>query len=173
MDVSRKFIFLPLSLMLLVSSGCSEEEVVQSTNEASKEIEQKTGEAAEQVKEGADQLAETVKKETPVIVENMKVSYKEGEKQVEENTLQKGDKARTKKDAYLAVTPDAYDELYQLIEVNDLKGVEGIEKNNQVTAIQQDSEVEIIERDVIRAKVKMSDSGKEGYLPTSLLEPVN
>lgn len=172
MNLSAKYIAIPLSMCLLLFSGCSSEDVSQETEKAAKQVEQKAEEAAGQVKEGAEQISDTVKEETPGIVQNMKDTYQEAEQKAKDNTLQPGDKAKTDKDAYLALTPEAYDELYQLIEVNDLKGVETIEKDNQVAAIKKDSEVEILERDVIQTKVKVQDSGKEGYLPTSLLEPV-
>ncbi|MDQ0219819.1 hypothetical protein ELQ35_16640 [Peribacillus cavernae] len=171
MGLSTNLVSLSLGLSVLLFTGCSNEEISKDTEQAAKQVEQKAEEATGQVKEEVKQLSDTAKKETPVIVQNMKDIYKEGDQKIKENTLQKGDKATVKKDAYLALNPEAYDELYQLIEVNDLKGVEKIEKEKQVSAINKDSEVEVIERDVRRTRVKMTDSGKEGYLPTTLLEP--
>ncbi|PLS16469.1 hypothetical protein CVD28_15380 [Bacillus sp. M6-12] len=173
MNISAKFVSVPLSLSLLLLAGCSSEEASQETNKATDQVEKKAEQAAGTVKEKSGELSEKVKSETPIIIQNMKDTYKETEQKLKKDTLQKGDEAITKKDGLLALTPEAYDELYQLIEVNDLKGVEDIEKENQVTEITKDTKVEIVERDVIRTKVKIQESDKEGYLPTSLLEPVN
>jgi hypothetical protein len=167
MSFTIKNLVLPLSLTLLVASGCSSEEAEQ----GAKQIEQETIAAADATKEKTQEAASKVKQEMPSIIQNMKDTYKDSEKELKENTLQKGDSATVKKEAYLALSPEAYDELYQLIEINDLEGVENIEKDQQVIVINQDSEVEVIERDIRRTKVKMKDSGDEGYLPTSLLEP--
>ncbi|RFU71053.1 hypothetical protein D0469_03700 [Peribacillus saganii] len=173
MTIFTKLVTIPLGFGLLLLGGCSSEEASQETKQATKQIEKKVEQAAGTVKEKTGELSDEVKTETPKVMQNMKDSYKEGEQKIEENVLQKGDKAIANKDGYLAITPEAYDELYQLIEVNDFKGVENIEKDNQVIEITKSTEVEIIERDVIRTKVKTLESNKEGYLPTSLLEPVN
>lgn len=166
MTKSIKYLAIPLSLSMLMFAGCSNEE-------AAKEVEIETKNAAEEAKEKTKEAADKVKEETPGIIQNMKDTYKESEKDIKDNTLQKGDTAKVKKDAYLALTPDAYDELYQLIEVNDLEGVDDFVKDMKVKEIKQDSEVEILERNIRRTKIKMKDSGEEGYLPTSLMEPVN
>lgn len=171
MSVSMKLLSIPLSLSVVVFSGCNSGEVSQKTEEAAKQVEQKAEEATGQVKEQSKEITETVKKETPGIVQNMRDTYKEAEQKVKDNTLQKGDKAKIKKDAYLALTPETYDELYQLVEVNDLKGVERIEKDKKVISIKKGSEVEVVERDLRRTKIKVKETGKEGYLPTSALEP--
>lgn len=163
-----KYLAIPLSLTILIGTGCSSEEAEQ----GAKQIEEETKNAASATGEKTKEAADKIKQETPVIIQNMKDTYKESEQEVKENTLQKGDTATVQKDAYLALTPEAYDELYKLIEVNDVEGVDKIISDHQVKEIKQSSEVEIIERDLRRTQVKMKESGDEGYLPTSLLEPV-
>lgn len=167
MSFSIKTFIMPLSLTLLIASGCNSEEAEQ----GAKQIEEETKAAADATKEKTQEAANKVKQEMPGIIQNMKDTYKESEKELKDNTLQKGDSATVKKEAYLALSEESYDELYQLIEINDIEGVEKIEKEQQVKVISQDSEVEVLERDIRRAKVKVIDSGDEGYLPTSLLEP--
>ncbi len=156
-----------IAAMVLVS-GCSSEEAEQ----GAKQVEEETKDAAKATEEKSKEVADKVKEETPGIVENMKETYKESEQEVKDNTLQKGDTATVEKDAYLALTPEAYDELYQLLEVNDVEGVDKFVQDNQVKKIEQDAEVEVLERDIRRTKVKMKESGEEGFLPTSMLEPV-
>jgi len=167
-----KLLSVPLALSLMIFTGCSNEEASSKTEEGMKKTEQQTKEAASKIKEKSKEAAAEVKKETPGIVQNMKDTYKKGEKEVKDNTLQKGDKAKIEKDAYLAQTPEAYDELYQLIKVNDFDGIKNIEKESKVKEIKKDSEVEVLERDIRRTKVKVKESGEEGYLPTNLLQPV-
>jgi hypothetical protein len=171
--MSRIWRAVPLTLALLVFAGCSEEEASKETEKTLETAEQKTTEGAQKVKETAGEAADKVKEKTPILIQNMKDSYKESEQEVKDNTLQPGDPARVKKDAYLALTPEAYEELYQLIEINDEQGIADIEKSQQVSEIGQDSEAEIIERDIRRAKVKINETGEEGFLPTSMLEPMN
>lgn len=168
MPFSMRYLAIPLSLTILIGSGCSSEDAEQSA----KQIEEETKNAAAVTGEKTKEAAEKIKQETPVIIQNMKDTYKKSEQEVKDNTLQKGDTAIVQTDAYLALTPEAYDELYKLIEVNDVDGVDKIVSENQVKEIKQDSEVEILERDIRRTKVKMKETSDEGYLPTSLLEPV-
>jgi len=168
MPFSIKYLAIPLSLTILIGSGCSSEDAEQ----GAKQIEEETKNAAAVTGEKTKEAAEKIKLETPGIIQNMKDTYKKSEQEVKDNTLQKGDTATVQADAYLALTPEAYDELYKLIEVNDIDGVDKIVSENQVKEIKQDSEVEVMERDIRRTKVKMKESGDEGYLPTSLLEPV-
>lgn len=169
MPLSIKRLSIPFSLALLFGTGCSSEEAEQGV----KKLEEETGNAAKETTEKSKELTEKVKQETPGIIQNMKDTYKESEQELKDNTLQKGEKATVNKDAYLAVTPEAYDELYQLIEVNDIEGVEKIVSDNQVIEIKQGSEVEIVEREIRRIKVKMKDSSEEGYLPSTLLKAEN
>ena len=168
MLIPIKHLAIPLSLSMLIFAGCNSEEAEQ----GAKQLEEETKNATKATEEKTKEVADKVKEETPGIIQNMKDTYKESEQEVKDNTLQKGDKATVDKEAYLALTPEAYDELYQLIEVNDMEGIDKIIKDNQVKAVKQDSEVEILERDIRRTKVKVMDSGDEGYLPTSLMEPV-
>ncbi|MGA9225293.1 MAG: hypothetical protein WB217_03020 [Mesobacillus sp.] len=168
MPFSLKYLAIPLSLTILIGSGCSSDEAEQ----GAKQIEEETKNAAAVTGEKTKEAAEKIKQKTPGIIQNMKDTYKESEQEVKDNTLQKGDTATVQADAYLALTPEAYDELYKLIEVNDVNGVDNIVNDNQIKEIKQDSEVEVIEREIRRTKVKMKESGEEGYLPTSLLEPV-
>lgn len=163
-----KYLAIPLSLTILIGTGCSSEEAEQ----GAKQIEEETKNAASATGEKTKEAADKIKQETPVIIQNMKDTYKKSEQEVKDNTLQKGDTATVETDAYLALTPEAYDELYKLIEVNDVDGVDKIVSENQIKEIKQDSEVVVIERDIRRTKVKMKESGDEGYLPTSMLEPV-
>lgn len=169
MPLSIKQLSIPFSLALLLGAGCSSEEAEQGV----KKLEEETENAAKETTEKSKELTEKVKQETPGIIQNMKDTYKESEKELKDNTLQKGEQATVKKDAYLAVTSEAYDELYQLIEVNDIDGIEKIVSDNKVIEIKQGSEVEIVEREIRRIKVKMKDSSEEGYLPSTLLKPVN
>jgi hypothetical protein len=168
MIFSLKNVIIPLSLAVFIGSGCSSEEAEQ----GAKQIEEETKNAVNATEEKSKEFVDDVKAETPGIIKNMKDTYKESEQELKDNTLQKGDPATIQKDSYLALTPEAYDELYQLIEVNDIEGVDQIVEEKQVKQISKDSKAEIIERDIRRTKVKMKDSGEEGYLPTSLLEPV-
>lgn len=168
MIFSLKNVIIPISLAIFIGSGCSSEEAEQ----GAKQIEEETKNAVNATEEKSKEVVDDVKAETPGIIKNMKDTYKESEQEIKDNTLQKGDIATVQKDSYLALTPEAYDELYQLIEVNDVEGVDQIAEEKQVKQISKDSEAEIIERDIRRTKVKMKDSGDEGYLPTSLLEPV-
>lgn len=179
-DTRTKLLSVPLGLSLLFFTGCSEEEASKNVEETVKIAEKKTeegankaGELALKAKEQTSEAQQTIKEKTPQLVQNMKDSYQESEQKLKDSTLQKGDKAKTVKDGFLALTPEAYDELYQLIEVNDLEGISNIEKNEQVVEISKDYEVEVLEREIRRTKVKVIDSGKEGYLPTNLLKPVN
>ncbi|WP_210366542.1 hypothetical protein [Bacillus sp. REN3] len=151
-----KNIGLLICLSIVALSGCSSEE----TGQSAKQLEEKTKEAAEKVK-----------KETPGLIENMKETYKESEKEVMDNTLQKGEIVIVEKNAYLALTTDAYEELYQLIEFNNLEGVDQIIKKDKVKEVEKGSKAEILERDIRRVKVKMNVSRQEGYLPVSLLQP--
>ncbi|WP_121613061.1 hypothetical protein [Mesobacillus foraminis] len=169
----------PLSVGLLLLTGCSDGEATKDAEKTVKIAEEKTGEAANKAGElagkaedKANEAAQMIKEKTPVLVENMKNTYQDGEQKLKENTLQKGDKATITKDAYLAYTPEAYEELYQLIEINDLKGIQNIEQNDQVTEISKSNEVEVLEREIRRTKVKVIDTGKEGYLPTNMLSPI-
>ncbi|MEW8970552.1 MAG: hypothetical protein AB2411_07995 [Mesobacillus sp.] len=159
---------IPASLAIVLITGCNSNEAEQGV----KEIEEETKNAAEKTEEKSKDAVEKVKEEAPGVIQNMKETYKESEQEVKDNTLQDGDMATVKKDAYLALTPEAYDELYQLIEINDIEGVDKIVQDHKVEEIKQGSEAEILERDIRRTKVKMKDSGKEGYLPTTMLEPV-
>lgn len=168
MPFSIKYLAIPLSLTVLIGSGCSSEDAEQ----GAKQLEEETKNAAAVTGEKTKEAAEKMKQETPGIIKNMKDTYKKSEQEVKDNTLQKGDTATVQTDAYLALTPEAYDELYKLIEVNDVDGVDNIVSENQVKEIKQDSEVEILERDIRRTKVKMKESSDEGYLPTSMLDPV-
>jgi predicted solute-binding protein len=162
-----KMISLPLILTIAFGAGCSSEEA----ETEAKKLEEETKNAAKETTEKSKELTEKVKEETPGIIQNMKDTYKESEQELKDNTLQKGDQAIVQKDSYLALTPEAYDELYQLIEVNDVQGVDKIVDEQQVMEIKQGSEAEVIERDIRRTKVIIKESNKEGYLPTSLLEP--
>lgn len=168
MILPLKNVIIPISLAIFIGSGCSSEEAEQ----GAKQIEEETKNAVNATEEKSKEVVDDVKAETPGIIKNMKDTYKESEQEIKDNTLQKGDIATVQKDSYLALTPEAYDELYQLIKVNDVEGVDQIVEEKQVKQISKDSEAEIIERDIRRTKVKMKDSGDEGYLPTSLLEPV-
>ena len=163
----NKFI-IPASLAVMLISGCNNNEAEQGV----KEIEEETKNAAEKTEEKSKEVVDKVKEEAPGIIQNMKDTYKESEQEVKDNTLQAGDMATVKKDAFLALTPEAYDELYQLIEINDIEGVDKIVKDHKVEEIKQGSEAEILEREIRRTKVKMKDSGEEGYLPTTMLDPV-
>lgn len=168
MKYSLNKLFIPTALAIMLISGCSSDEAEQGV----KELEEETKKAAEATEEKSKEVVDKVKEEAPGIIQNMKETYKESEQEVKENTIQAGDKATVQKDAYLALTPEAYDELYQLIEINDLEGVDKIVQDNKVKEIKQGSEAEVLERDIRRTKVKMQDSGEEGYLPTTMLEPL-
>ncbi|WP_079509167.1 hypothetical protein [Mesobacillus jeotgali] len=168
MAVSLKKWVIPAGMAVMLISGCNSDEA----KHGAKQLEEETKNATEATEEKSKEVVDKVKKETPGIIQNMKDSYKESEQQVKENTLQNGDSATIQKDAYLALSQEAYDELYELIELNDIEGVDKIVKNQDVKEIKQGSEAEILERDIRRTKVKMKDSGEEGYLPTNLLEPV-
>ena len=168
---------LPAGLAVILITGCNSNEAEQGV----KELEEETKNAAQATEEKSEEVVDKVKEEAPGIIQNMKDTYKESEQEVKDNTLQSGDQATVQKDAYLALTPEAYDELYQLIEINDAEGVdkindvEGVDKivqDHKVKEIKQGSEAEVLERDIRRTKVKMKDSGEEGYLPTTMLEPV-
>lgn len=158
-----KHIALFIGLIALILGGCS--------NEEAKQLEAETEEATEESKDAAKGAADKVKEELPILIQNMKDTYEEGEKAIKDNTLQKGDFAIVEKDSYLALTPETYEELYQLIEINDEEGVKKIVNEEKVLKTSQGSEAEILERDIRRTKVRMKDSGQEGYLPTTLLEP--
>jgi hypothetical protein len=168
MTVSLKKWILPAGLAVMLISGCSNDEAEQ----GAKQLEEETKNAAKATEEKSKEVVDKVKEETPGIIQNMKDTYKEGEQEVKDNTLQSGDTATVQKDAYLALSAEAYDELYKLIELNDVEGVDKIVKDQDVKEIKQGSEAEIVERDLRRTKVKMKDSGEEGFLPTNLLEPV-
>ena len=168
MSFSLNKLFIPAGLAILLITGCNSDEAEQGV----KELEEETKNAAQATEEKSKEVVDKVKEEAPGIIQNMKDTYKESEQEVKDNTLQAGDKATVQKNAYLALTQEAYDELYQLIEINDVEGVDKIVKENKVKEINQDSEVEVLEREIRRTKVKMKDSGEEGYLPTTLLEPV-
>jgi hypothetical protein len=168
MTFSFNKLFMPAGLAVLLITGCSSGEAEQGV----KEIEEETKNATQETKEKSKEVVDKVKGEAPGIIENMKDTYKESEQEVKDNTLQSGDSATIQKDAYLALTPEAYDELYQLIEINDFDGVDKIVQDNKVKEIKQGREAEILEREIRRTKVKIKDSGEEGYLPTSMLEPV-
>jgi hypothetical protein len=159
---------LPAGLAVLLITGCNSNEAEQGV----KELEEETKNAAQATEEKSKEVVDKVKEEAPGIIQNMKDTYKESEQEVKDNTLQSGDQATVQKDAYLALTPEAYDELYQLIEINDVEGVDKIVQDHKVKEIKQGSEAEVLERDIRRTKVKMKDSGEEGYLPTTMLEPV-
>ncbi|CAM4029020.1 hypothetical protein [Mesobacillus zeae] len=163
----NKRIAFAVAIPLLFAAGCNSEEVSKETDKAA----QKTEQAAKKVQDKAKQVAGDVKEKTPGVIQNLKDTYKESEKKAKDKTLQKGEKATTQKEAYLALTPEAYDEVYQLIEVNDLIGVDKIEKADKVKKISKDTKVTIEKRDIRRTKVK-TESGEEGYLPTSLLTPL-
>lgn len=167
MPLSIKHLTVPFSIVLLFGAGCSSDEAEQGV----KKLEEETENAAKETTEKSKELTEKVKQETPGIIQNMMDTYKESEQELKDNTLQKGEQATVQNDAYLALTPEAYDELYQLIEINDIEGVDKIVSDNQVIEIKQGSEVEIVEREIRRMKVKLKDSREEGYLPSSLLEP--
>ncbi|ESU33716.1 hypothetical protein G3A_04395 [Bacillus sp. 17376] len=168
MSFSLNKLFIPAGLAVLLITGCNSDEAEQGV----KELEEETKNAAQATEEKSKEVADKVKEEAPGIIQNMKDTYKESEQEVKDNTLQSGDQATVQKDAYLALTPEAYDELYQLIEINDVEGVDKIVQDNKVKEIKQGSEAEILEREIRRTKVKMKDSGEEGYLPTTMLEPV-
>ncbi len=168
MAISLTKWMLPAGLAVMLISGCSNDEAKQ----GAKQLEEETKNAKEATEEKSKEVVEKVKEATPGIIQNMKDTYKESEQEVKDNTLQPGDTATVQKDAYLALSEEAYDELYKLIEMNDAEGVDKIVKEKDVKEIQQGSEAEIMEREIRRIKVKMKDSGEEGYLPTNLLEPV-
>jgi uncharacterized lipoprotein len=168
MAVSFKKWVIPAGMAVLLISGCNSDEAKQ----GAKQLEEETKNAAETTEKKSKEVVDKVKKETPGIIQNMKDTYRESEQKVKENTLQNGDSATIRNDAYLALSPEAYDELYKLIELNDIEGVDKIVKDQEVKEIKQGSETEILERDIRRTKVKMKDSDEEGYLPTNLLEPV-
>jgi len=168
MSLSLNKLFIPAGLAVLLMTGCNSDEAEQGV----KELEEETKNAAQATEEKSKEVVDKVKEETPGVIQNMKNTYKESEQEVKDNTLQSGDKATVQKDAYLALTPEAYDELYQLIEINDVEGVDKIVRDNKVKEIKKGSEAEILEREIRRTKVKMTDSGEEGYLPTTMLEPV-
>ncbi|MBT2638321.1 MULTISPECIES: hypothetical protein [unclassified Bacillus (in: firmicutes)] len=168
MPFSLNKLFIPAGLAVLLITGCNNDEAEQGV----KELEEETKNAAQETEEKSKEVVDKVKEETPGIIQNMKDTYKESEQEVKDNTLQAGDRATVQKDAYLALTPEAYDELYQLIEINDVEGVDKIVQDNKVKEINKGSEAEILEREIRRTKVKMTDSGEEGYLPTTMLEPV-
>ncbi|MBT2692522.1 hypothetical protein [Bacillus sp. ISL-55] len=168
MSFSLNKFFIPAGLAVLLITGCNSDEAEQ----GAKELEEETKNAAQATDEKSKEVVDKVKEEAPGIIQNMKDTYKESEQEVKDNTLQAGDQATVQKDAYLALTPEAYDELYQLIEINDVEGVDKIVQDNKVKEIKQGSEAEILEREIRRTKVKMKDSGEEGYLPTTMLEPV-
>lgn len=168
MNFSLNKFFIPAGLAVVLISGCNSSEAEQGV----KELEEETKNAAQATEEKSKEVADKVKEESPGIIQNMKDTYQESEQEVKDNTLQAGDQATVQKDAYLALTPEAYDELYQLIEINDAEGVDKILQEDKVKEIKQGSEAEILEREIRRTKVKMKDSGEEGYLPTTMLEPV-
>ena len=168
MTFSLNKLLIPAGLAVMLISGCSTDEAEQGV----KEIEEETKDAAEATEEKSKEVVDKVQEEAPGIIQNMKDMYKESEQEVKDNTLQAGDMATVQKDAYLALTAESYDELYQLIEINDIEGVDKIVEDNKVKEIKQDDEAEILEREIRRTKVKMKGSGEEGYLPTTLLEPV-
>lgn len=169
MSLPLSKLMIPASLAVMLISGCNSNEAEQGV----KEIEEETKKAAQATEEKSKEVVDKVKEEAPEIIQNMKETYKESEEEVKDNTLQAGEMATVQKDAYLALTPEAYDELYQLIKINDLEGVDKIVQEHKVEEIKKGSEAEILEREIRRTKVKMKDSGEEGYLPTTLLEPVN
>lgn len=168
MSFSLNKLFIPAGLAVLLITGCNSDEAEQ----GAKELEEETKNAAQATEKKSKEVVDKVKEETPGVIQNMKDTYKESEQEVKDNTLQAGDQATVQKDAYLALTPEAYDELYQLIEINDVEGVDKIVQDNKVKEIKQGSEAEILEREIRRTKVKMKDSSEEGYLPTTMLEPV-
>ncbi|MFT9599531.1 hypothetical protein [Mesobacillus sp.] len=168
MSFSLNKLFIPAGLAVLLITGCNSDEAEQ----GAKELEEETKNAAQATEKKSKEVVDKVKEEAPGIIQNMKDTYKESEQEVKDNTLQAGDQATVQKDAYLALTPEAYDELYQLIEINDVEGVDKIVQDNKVKEIKQGSEAEILEREIRRTKVKMKDSSEEGYLPTTMLEPV-
>lgn len=168
MSFSLNKLFIPAGLAVFLITGCNSDEA----ELGAKELEEETKNAAQATEEKSKEVVDKVKEEAPGIIKNMKDTYKESEQEVKDNTLQAGDQATVQKDAYLALTPEAYDELYQLIEINDVEGVDKIVQDNKVKEIKQGSEAEILEREIRRTKVKMNDSGEEGYLPTTMLEPV-
>ncbi|WLR57004.1 hypothetical protein LC048_09105 [Mesobacillus subterraneus] len=168
MSISFNKFIIPAGLAVLLMTGCNSDEAEQ----GAKKLEEETKNAAEATEEKSKEVVDKVKEEAPGIIQNMKDTYKESEQEVKDNTLQAGDQATVQKDALLALTTEGYDELYQLIEINDVEGVDKSIQDNKVKEIKQGSEAEVLERDIRRTKVKMKDSGEEGYLPTTMLEPV-
>ncbi|KIY22672.1 MULTISPECIES: hypothetical protein [Mesobacillus] len=168
MAVSINKWLLPVGLAIMLVAGCSNEEAKQGANQMEEETENAANTTETKTKDVVDQ----VKQKSPEIIQNMKDTYNESEQAVKDNTLQAGDTATVQKDSLLALSQDSYDELYELIELNDADGVDNIMKDQDVKEIKQGSEAKIIERDLRRTKVKMVNSGLEGYLPTNMLEPI-
>ncbi|PLR79652.1 hypothetical protein CVD25_00575 [Bacillus canaveralius] len=165
---SKHFFTAFIMSLLLVSCSESTKNDIQ---DASDELEQSTEEAAEEGGAATKEFAEHAEQEALAVMETMKQAFELAEGEVEENVLQPGDRATAQEHLYVAVTPEAYDQLYQLIEKADSEQVEKLLKENKLIYVSKDEKLEILEREAIRVKV-VTESGEEGFAPSTMLDPV-
>jgi hypothetical protein len=159
-------------IAILFLIGCSNgQEAEQEVNQAASELEQSAKEAAESAKEKTEEAAADVKENAPETIDKIKGALAEGKETVKQEMVEKGDTVKAEEDFYLASTPEAYDSLYDFIQINDYDGIKQLEEDKDALLVEKGTELEVLDRDPVRVKVAVKAGNEEGFAPVNLLEP--
>ncbi|TYS43171.1 YtxH domain-containing protein [Bacillus infantis] len=168
----KKLYSVPIIAILIFLIGCSNgQEAEQELNQAADELEQSAEEAAQTAKEKTEEAAEDVKENAPDTIAKIKGALEEGKETVKQEMVEKGDTVKAEEDFYLAATPEAYDSLYDFIQINDYDGIKQLEEEKDALLVEKGTELEVLDRDPVRVKVAVKAGDEEGFAPVNLLEP--
>lgn len=156
-----------LSVMMLTLIGC---------NEVQQEVQDVENEVGDLVNETVDQTEieiQELEKEAETVANEIKQELQETQEQVDESIVTEGDKAELRQDAFVALNVDAYEEIYDLIDIDQINNAAELSKSGEIITVNEGTEVRVLETDITEAKVEIMATGQIGYVHMGLLSVVN
>jgi hypothetical protein len=150
--VMRNVLFLFLAIGIL--TGC--QELGNQAEELGSEVEEESGEVLE---------AETGK-----IVNNMNQELNQAVEDADQAVVSEGEGAVIKRDVLFPVNEDAYERLFAYLDQPDYTKIDEMRKAEDLLYVEENTKVEVLDADVLKAKVSIESTGQEGYIPTKFLE---
>ncbi|WP_456275236.1 hypothetical protein [Bacillus sp. AK128] len=129
-----------------------------------------TEDEAKEIEEEMEQTSEIIGSELISVVDEMNQELNEAANQVQEIYIDEGEQAIIVRDVLLPLNEEGYDNLYGYIEESKYENIEQMRENGEVLYIEEQTEVEVLERDYLQARVRIESTDEEGYLPVKYLE---
>lgn len=148
------------ALILTACNGIQEE---------AQDVVDETVETSDQVLDKAKEEMDTLEYETKEMIDGLKVSINKAEEFADQQVVTENEIANVRSSAFIALNKDAYNEVYDLIEILNVEDITKLRKSNEIITVEDGTTVKVIETNVTEAKVQVIDTGEIGYIHISLL----